>query len=341
MMIFLLKRWVKIAVITVIMIIGIILIIWSIIQQIAYPKIPIYSTFTTVLCSSFFFSLPYIIKYFFNQPNLFLELEKYRDELIQIYQTHTFSQSRQDNKPKRFNVITSLERKQEGEKSKYIRIKLVNNGRKTAKNCRIKIHIFKPWYEKVHEESYIYPSGYHQSKKSREIPPPINIAPKDSQIFDICSSNNLWENDKLIRFEDYFTYSTIQGQEDLNLLKNYHIKLFVYSDNNPAFEKQYNIFKNEEIKGLDWEILDIKENEWEKKDRLKGVKIKEIFKKFLLKLKRKIDIKKNMKNKVVNKVENINNRPKISYSSVKAYQKPTISERKKIPDYTTGYFTED
>ena len=324
------------------MIIGIILIGWSIIQQINYPDLPPFSTFMTIFCSSFFFSLPYIIKYFFNQPNLILELEKYRDELIQIYQTHAFSQAPRDNEPKRFNIITTLDREQEGEKSKYIRVKLVNNGRKTAKNCRIKIHILKPWNEKVHEESNLYPSGYHQVKKNRELPPAINIAPKDSQIFDICSSNNLWENDKLIRFEDYFTYSTVQGQEDLNLLRIYHIKLFVYSDNNPAFEKQYCIYKNEEIQGLDWERLDIKEYEWEKKDRVKWVKIKEIFKKLNLKLKKKTEVKKDAKIKVVpQKVENINTLAKMSYSLVEINKKPSIGERKKKNDYTTDFFTED
>ena len=246
------------------MIIGTILIIWSIIQQIYYPETVLYSTLTTVFCSSFFFSLPYIIKYFFNQPNLNLELEKYRDELIQIYSTHAFNQAPRESEPRRFNIITTLEREQEGEKSKYLRIKLDNNGRKTAVNCRIKIHILKPWNETVHEASYLYPSGYHQAKKNRELPPAINIAPKDSQIFDICSSNNLWENNRLVRFEDYFTYSTVQGQEELNLLGIYHLKLFIYSDNNPAFEKQYDIYKNEDIQGLDWEKLDIKENQWQK-----------------------------------------------------------------------------
>ena len=257
------------------MIIGIIIITWSIIQQINYPEIALYSTLTTIFCSSFFFSMPYIIKYFFNQPNLILELNKYRDELIQIYPTHAFSQAPRESEPKRFNIITTLERVQEGERSKYIRIKLVNSGRKTAENCRIKMHIFKPWNETVHEASYLYPSGYHQAKKQRELPPTINIAPKDSQIFDICSSNNLWENNKLVRFEDYFTYSTVQGQEDLNLLGTYYIILFVYSNNNPAFERRYCIYKNEEIQGLDWEKLDIKEFKWKNKDGKILIKIKE------------------------------------------------------------------
>lgn len=333
------------------MIIGIILIGWSIIQQIDYPEIPLYSTFTTIFCSSFFFSLPYIIKYIFNQPNLILELEKSRDELIQIYQTHAFSQVPRGNEPKRFNISTTFDQEQEGERSKYLRIKLINNGRKTAENCRIKIHILKPWNEKVHEESYLYPSGYHQFKKKRELPPVINIAPKDSQNFDICSSNNLWENAKLVRFEDYFTYSTVQGQEDLNLLGTYHIKLFVYSDNNPAFEKQYCIYINKEIQGLDWEKLDIKKYKWEKKDRNKWAKFREYlyfpFKILNLKLKKRKDVKKdaNPKVKPLN-AENINTLVELSdidksYSSVEINQKPSFEEKKKKNDYTTGFFTED
>jgi len=119
-------------------------------------------------------------------------------------------------------------------------------------------------------------------------------------------------------------------------------KLFVYSDNNPAFEKQYCIYKNEEIQGLDWERLDIKEYEWEKKDRVKWVKIKEIFKKLNLKLKKKTEVKKDAKIKVVpQKVENINTLAKMSYSLVEINKKPSIGERKKKNDYTTDFFTED
>lgn len=326
------------------MIIGILIITWSIIQQINYPEKVIYSTLTTIFCSSFFFSLPYIIKYFFNQPNLNLELEKYRDELIQIYSTHAFSQAPRENEPKRFNIITTLEREQEGERSKYLRIKLENNGRKTAENCRIKMHILKPWDEIVHEASYIFPSGYHQAKKNRELPPAINIAPKDSQIYDICSSNNLWENDKLIRFEDYFTYSTVQGQEDLNLLKNYRIKLFVYSDNNPAFEKQYCVYKNNKIEGIDWEKLDIKEFEWKKQSEKKLAKFREILNKRILKLKKEAKAKNVEKSNQTTaiKVKMNSSTIRSSYPSGKVNQQQPIDNRqRKKNDYTTGYFVED
>jgi len=273
------------SIIFILMIIGISLIIWTIIQQIYYPTQLINSTLTTIFCSAFFFTLPYIIRYYFYQPNLKLDLENYRDELIQIYQTQSFRQTPDNDEPKRFNIITTSEREEIKEKSKYIRIKLINKGRKTAENCKIKIHIFKPWNEKVHEESYLYPSGYHRIKKNRELPPAVSIAPKDSQIFDICSSNNLWENERLIRFEDYFTYSTVQGQDDLNFLGKYYIKLFVYSDNNPPFEKQYCIFLNEIIKGLDWEKLDIKEYDWEDKNKIFG-SLNSFFKKIIARFKR-------------------------------------------------------
>ncbi|MHA1414328.1 MAG: hypothetical protein ACTSO4_17155, partial [Promethearchaeota archaeon] len=238
---------------------SIIILIWLIIQQINLPEMAqFFSNVTTIFSSVFCLSLRYIYDWSFNQPDLTLELEEFRNELIRIYRTHSFSQAPQDKKQKRFNVVTTST-SEICEKSKYIRIKLVNRGKKTAENCRIKIHIFDSGLKKVHEESYLYPSGYHQSKKKRELPPAVPIAPKDSQIFDICSTNNLWENQQLVRFEDYFTYSTVQGQEEQNLIGTYYIKLFVYSDNNPAFEKQYLIYLNEDIQGLDWEKLDIKE----------------------------------------------------------------------------------
>jgi len=233
--------------------------------QISYPDWMIPKILTPILLASFTLSIPYLIVYF-KSPRLVLDLEDSREELIQIFPTNSYGISpTSDKQTIRMNVITTTEENViKEERSKFIRIKLKNEGNKTAKNCRIKMQIYNKLEKMIHEGAYLYPSGYHNLKIKGEIPGSIEIPPKDNQIFDICSTNNLWERDNLIRFEDYFTHSTIKGKEDLLSLNTYFIKLLVSSENHRTFIKKYRVFKNDAIASLTWEMIDIEEFDWEK-----------------------------------------------------------------------------
>jgi len=162
------------------------------------------------------------------------------------------------------NIVTTDDDFETKEKSKYIRINLINKGKKTAENCSIKLHIYYEDGILAHEPSNIYPAGYHHAKLKKKLPPLIDIAAGDSQIFDVCSTNNRFGNDRLLRFEDHFTHTRIQARNRPLFIRTYYIKLFVFSDNNSPIEKQYKVYKDSLRKGSDWQKINIKEYNWEK-----------------------------------------------------------------------------
>lgn len=215
---------------------------------------PIYTSIVISLISSTFL-------HFFHAPSLSLDLEPSRHFLINEFEIEVARQ-------------TSGVQIREGEspiaRAKYIRINLRNKGKETAKNCRIKLHIYFPDHELVREPSNLYPSGFHQYKKDRIPPPFIDIAAGDSQIFDICSTTNITVERNLIRFEDYFNYSRVEVKNNPILfdgIKFFFIKLFVYSDNSEPFERQYKILKNLKIDAGEWRQIDIQEDKWEKQKK--------------------------------------------------------------------------
>ena len=129
------------------------------------------------------------------------------------------------------------------------------------------MHIFFTNHVLVHEPSNLYPSGFHHYKKDRKLPPFIDIAAGDSQIFDICSTTNITSQRNIIRFEDYFNYSRKEAKNNpfiLNSIKEVYIKLFAYADNSNPIETQYKIYKNEAIDADEWRKIDIKEFKMEK-----------------------------------------------------------------------------
>ncbi|HEC36850.1 hypothetical protein LCGC14_0646600 [marine sediment metagenome] len=215
-------------------------------------SLPIYASLVIGLISSTY-------GHFFRRPWLALDLENSRHYLIDEFDLEENNQT-SGVKIKLGDTVSA--------RAKYIRVNLLNNGKETAKNCRIKLHIYYANHELVREPSNLYPSGYHQFKKDRKPPPFIDIAAGDSQIFDICSTTNIYIQHNIVRFEDYFNYSRIESKNNplsLNGIKEFYIKLFVYSDNNDAFEEQYKIFKKEGNNTDEWRNIDMTEFEWEKK----------------------------------------------------------------------------
>jgi len=118
-------------------------------------------------------------------------------------------------------------------------------------------------FEQIREPSNLYPAGYHYFKKKEELPPLIDIAAGDSQIFDICSIANHNIDPKFIRFEDYISRTQKTAKLLKLTLRTYYIELFVYSDNNPLIRKQYKIFIDDSISEPDWSKINIKEDKWE------------------------------------------------------------------------------
>lgn len=98
------------------------------------------------------------------------------------------------------------------------------------------MYVYYNNFQLIHEPSNIYPAGYHHSKAKREIPPLIDIAAGDSQIFDICSSTNHNIDFRFIRFEDHFSFSRKEGKYHSLVHRPIYIRLFVYSDNNSPVE---------------------------------------------------------------------------------------------------------
>ena len=212
---------------------------------------PIYTSIVISLISSTY-------RHFFRTPWLTLDLENSRHYLIDEFDLEENEQTS--------GVDMKLGERVRA-KAKYIRINLLNNGKETAKNCRIKLHIYYTNSKLVREPSNLYPSGFHHFKKERKPPPFIDIAAGDSQIFDICSTTNINVQKNVIRVEDYFNYSRIEAKNNpliLDHIKEFYIKLFVYSDNSEAIEEQFKIFKDHTIDTGAWRRINIKKFEWEK-----------------------------------------------------------------------------
>ena len=212
---------------------------------------PFYSTFLLIL--QFYTPLtislgPILYRYILRRSHLILDLENSREFLINDFDII------------RENPEEYLEGKP---KSKYLRINLKNIGKKTAKNCRIKMYIYYSDFELIREPSNLYPAGYHYFKNRKDLPPLIDIAAGDSQIFDICSITNHYINPYFIRFEDYVSKTQLTAESLKLTLETYYIKLFVYSDNNSPIKKQYRIFIDDTISGPNWNKINIKEYKWE------------------------------------------------------------------------------
>ena len=205
-----------------------------------------YSTFLLILqiYSPLTISLgPIFYRYIFRRSHLILDLKDSKDFLVGVFDI--------DVK----NPAEYLEGKPE---AKYLRINLMNIGKKLAKNCRIKVFICCDNFKLIHEPSNLYPAGYHHFKKKNELPPLIDIAAGDSQIFDICRSAN-HKIDSKIRFQDYVSLSQKTAKFRKLPLGTYYIELFVYSDNNPPIKEKYKIFIDDSISKPDWSKIDIKE----------------------------------------------------------------------------------
>lgn len=200
---------------------------------------------------------PIFYRAIFKRSHLFLDLEESRQYLIQIFEVES------DEPPTIALGETSTT------KAKYLRINLRNIGKQTAKNCRIKIFIYYYNFELVQEPTNIYPAGYHHYKIKKELPPLVDIAAGDSQIFDICSTTNITSQTRFVRFEDHFSLSRLEAELHSLNLKIYYIKLIVYSDNNAPIEKRYKIFIDDSIQGLEWQKINIKEYDWEKSKKQK------------------------------------------------------------------------
>lgn len=303
-----------------------------------------------------------IYNFIINRPKLILDLESSRKYLINFFDTQ--SAGLEEVRDIKSSIAVTIQDGEEAkERSKYIRINLVNTGKKTAVNCRIKLHIFYSDFELVREPSNIYPAGFHHIKREKNLPPLINIAAGDSQIFDICSTNNRTENIRLLRFEDHFSHSRIEAiNSPLFIRKIYYIKLFVYSDNNAPIEKNYILFLDPRIKRLDWQKINIKEFNWEKLKKHK--KYQQKTKSIINKLKVNIIINKffnNKKNKIaihflIEKIYRIFQKNKILFkfyirlskffkdtnvlvktilNEVEAYSKWIISVKKDLPKERT------
>lgn len=186
---------------------------------------------------------PIFYRYIFRRSHLILDLEKSRKFLIHVFDIDV-------EKPAEY-----LGGKPE---AKYLRINLKNIGKRYAKNCSIKIFIYYD-NKQIREPSNLYPAGYHHFKKKNKLPPLIDIAAGDSQIFDICSIANRKNDPKLIQFEDYVSLSQLTAKLRELPLNTYCIELFVYSDNNPQINKQYKIFVDDSILKPDWSKINIKE----------------------------------------------------------------------------------
>lgn len=272
---------------------------------------PIYTSIIISLISGTY-------RHFFLMPWLDLDLENSRNYLIDEFDIEESEQT------------TGVYIKQ-GEsikaRAKYLRINLKNKGKETAKNCRIKLHIYYQNYELVREPSNLYPSGFHHFKKDRKTPPFIDIAAGDSQIFDICSTTNITSERNVIRFEDYFNYSRIEVKNNpliLDGIKLFYIKLFVYSDNNSPFERRYKIFKKPEIDTYEWRQIDIKQFDWEKnKKEMKNSMEK-------AQIHKDIELIKKKENKTPKEVYQPHDFSQKSYDNNNKYDE----QRKE--DYTTG-----
>lgn len=208
--------------------------VFTSLQDIFKISFPIYTSIAISLFSGTY-------RLFFRTPWLALDLEDSRHYLIDEFDLEDNEQT---------SGVTIRLGENVKARAKYIRINLKNKGKETAKNCRIKMHIFFTNHVLVHEPSNLYPSGFHHYKKDRKPPPFIDIAVGDSQIFDICSTTNITLQRNVIRFEDYFNYSRKEAKNNpfiLNSMKEVYIKLFAYSDNSNPIETQYKIFKNKAI----------------------------------------------------------------------------------------------
>jgi len=205
-----------------------------------------YSTFLLILqiYTPLTISLgPIFYRCILRRSHLILDLENSREFLINVFDIEVENHAEYlEGKPK----------------AKYLRINLNNIGKKTAKNCSIKMFIYYYNFKLIREPSNLYPAGYHHFKKKGELPPLIDIATGDSQIFDICSSAN-HKIDSKIRFQDYVSLSQKTAKLKKLTLRTYYIDLFVYSDNNPPIKKKYKIFIDDPLSEPDWSKIDIKE----------------------------------------------------------------------------------
>jgi len=191
---------------------------------------------------------PIFYRYIFRRSHLILDLEKTRKFLISVFDIEEENTAKYlDEKPQ----------------AKYLRINLKNVGKKLAKNCSIKMFIYYDDFEQIHEPSNLYPAGHHHFKKKGELPPLIDIAAGDSQIFDICISANHKTDPKFIQFEDYVSLTQKTAKLLKLTLKTYYIELFVYSDNNPPIRKVYKIFIYDSSSEPDWSKINIKEDKEE------------------------------------------------------------------------------
>ena len=272
---------------------------------------PIYTSIAISLISSTY-------RHFFRTPWLTLDLKDSRHYLVDEFDLED-------------NEQTSGVSIQLGEnvkaKAKFIRINLKNKGKETAKNCMIKMHIYFTNHELVHEPSNLYPSGFHHYKKDRKSPPFIDIAAGDSQIFDICSTTNIYLQRNVIRFEDYFNYSRKEVKNNpfiLNGIKEVYIKLFVYSDNNNAIEEQYKIFKNQAIEADEWRQIDIEAFKWEKqKDKTREIS-------------QSPELKEDIKLTVVDKDKFQNQENQINKESHESYNNTNKYDEYLNGDHSTG-----
>ena len=228
--------------------------------------------FTSIIIT---FSPP-LYRFIYKKPNLKFDLEDSRHFLIDIFDT--VSSSLDNDETNRITEAVTISPGEEPtEKSKYLRVCLKNEGHQTAKNCSIKMFIHYSDFEMVREPSNLYPAGFHHKKRKRELPPLIDIAAGDFQIFDICSTNNRSFDTKTIRFEDHFSHSRIEAQNNPHFLPGpYYLKLFAYSDNNPPIEEDYKIFLDPSIEGLDWKKINIKKCDWKKVKEKKREEVKKV-----------------------------------------------------------------
>lgn len=222
---------------------------------------PFYLTYSVILqvYTPFTVSIgPIFYRYIFKRSHLILDLEDSREYLINTLEIEVSNPAEYyDGKPM----------------AKYLRINLKNIGNKTARNCRIKMYAYYNNFQLIHEPSNIYPAGYHHSKARRKIPPLIDIAARDSQIFDICSSTNHNIDFRFIRFEDHFSFSRKEGKYHSLVHRPIYIRLFVYSDNNSPVEKRYKLFVDDSISGLEWEQINIEEYKWVELSSLQNTEV--------------------------------------------------------------------
>jgi len=76
-----------------------------------------------------------VYEFYFKKPQVKLDLEDSREDLIRIYKTQSWLQySRQNELPRTDVRLSESDPPSYGEHSKYIRIKLINEGKKVAEN---------------------------------------------------------------------------------------------------------------------------------------------------------------------------------------------------------------